>query len=110
MAFASAFVLTVVLQTAFDLVTLTPPLVFGPFIHEVRCSGARGLEIYNNRLLQVASPDALNTSVKYFWEYLTGEKSAEGAAAAYVSNTGKKGPPSLIRLQDRKHSRCQGPC
>ena len=45
----------------FDIVTIMPPLVFGPIEQ------------------QVDSPESLNTSVAQWWAYLNGEKSADGA-------------------------------
>lgn len=51
----------------FDIVTVQPPLIFGPVIH------------------QVASPDSLNTSVNNFYQFLVGTKSAEDAQTGFGS-------------------------
>ncbi|BGP57958.1 hypothetical protein JCM8202_002143 [Rhodotorula sphaerocarpa] len=51
----------------FDIVTVQPPLIFGPVIH------------------QVASPDSLNTSVNNFYQFLVGKKSAEDAQTGFGS-------------------------
>ncbi|EGF97925.1 uncharacterized protein MELLADRAFT_84161 [Melampsora larici-populina 98AG31] len=51
----------------FDLVTLCPPYVLGPIIHQVK------------------NPDSLNTSVKLFYNYLVGDSDAESAIKPWGS-------------------------
>ncbi|GAA6053251.1 hypothetical protein JCM3770_002678 [Rhodotorula araucariae] len=54
-------------KPSFDLVTIQPPLIFGPVLHAVK------------------APSALNTSVNNFFQFLEGRKSAEDAQVGFGS-------------------------
>ncbi|SCV73249.1 BQ2448_7174 [Microbotryum intermedium] len=48
-------------KTTFDLVTICPPLIFGPLLHDV------------------PSPSSLNVSINFFYQYLLGNKTNDDA-------------------------------
>ncbi|BGP43138.1 hypothetical protein JCM10449v2_007162 [Rhodotorula kratochvilovae] len=54
-------------KPSFDLVTIQPPLIFGPVLHAVK------------------GPAALNTSVNNFYQFLEGKKGAEDAQNGFGS-------------------------
>lgn len=67
-------------QVPFDIVTINPPLVMGPIIHQVK------------------SPDALNTSAKNIWNLIHGGQPNPGAAVD-VRDTAQAHVEALLRGQ-----------